>query len=90
MPGTSLERLQRDILEDGTVVKSRNGTKSSVGYGKNHPALPFLAKLMELNTTPQDMMVTPMAVKKMKAEKGKGLAGFINSIGKNTSDEEAE
>ena len=89
-----LERLQRDILEDGTVVKSEKWDKEGalLGYElKNHPALPFLAKLMEtLNTTPQDMMVTPMAVKKMKTEekKAKGLAGFINSIGKNTSDEE--
>jgi hypothetical protein len=86
-----IQRLIADILEDGTVVKSEKWDKEGTVLGyelKNHPALPFLAKLMEaMNMTPQDMMATPLIIKKQKTEekKAKGLADIMSGFGKNLS-----
>jgi hypothetical protein len=89
-----VDRLIRDILEDGTIVKSEKWDKDGrvLGYElKNHPALPFLAKLMEvMNLSPQDFMITPLIIKKQKTEakKVRTLGGIIGSIGKAFTDPE--
>jgi len=93
-----IQRLISDILEDGTVVKSEKWDKDGkvLGYElKNHPALPFLAKLYEvLNLSPQDFMLTPLVIRKMKTEgkKVKTLADLMSgiSIGRKEPDEEEE
>lgn len=90
-----IQRLIADILEDGTVVKSEKWDKEGVVLGyelKNHPALPFLAKLMEsMNMTPQDMMITPKALSKQETEDEgfKGLADVLSRIGRNVKKDSA-
>jgi hypothetical protein len=91
-----LQNLISDILEYGVLVKSENynGFGQVIGYDiKANPALPFLAKLMEvMNLSPQDFMITPLIIKKQKTEdkKAKTLADLMSGLGSGKEETEED
>ena len=91
-----VQRLISEVLEDGATLYSEKYDKEGkllMRELKNHPVLPFLAKLMEvLNLTPQDMMITPLIIRKQKTEakKAQSLAGIISGIGSEKSKDEED